>query len=176
MIKAFFSNPVFTTERLRIRKLEANDLKAFHIMQSDMEVMKYAAGRTFSLQENKADIEQLISKYQDPQNTFWIWAIENEDHLFIGTLALIIDKEDHWEIGYRLLREQWGNGYATESVKGLVELVRSIDTINNLIAYADLRNPASQNVLTKIGFVNLGIKYNDTEDCEEYIYSINTND
>ena len=176
MIKKLFNNPIFTTDRLSIRRLIANDLEGFHAMQSDMEVMKYAAGRTFSFQENETDLEQLILKYQDPNNTFWIWAIENKDHDFIGTVALIVDKEDHYEIGYRFLRDQWGNGYATESVKGLVELVRSIDSINNLIAYADLRNPASQNVLTKIGFVNLGIKYNDTEDCEEYIYSINTNE
>lgn len=174
MIKAFQNEIVFLTKRLIIRRISPKDFEYFHEMQSDAEVMKYAGGKPLNLSQNKLSFNKVTEAYLEENNTFWVWAIEDLKNKFLGTVALILDKENNWEIGYRLMKKYWGFGYATEVVEGLVHLANSEDTIHNLIAYADLRNPASQSVLNKNGFVNLGIKYNDIEDCEDYIYSINT--
>lgn len=165
---------LFNTKRLNIRRLNLRDLEPFHEMQSDIDVMRYALGKALNYEENKADLERIIKAYEHPDNEFWIWAIEDLKQKFLGTLALILDREKNWEIGFRLLKSQWGKGYASEAVEGLVILCTSIELIDNLVAHVDLRNPGSSNVLNKNGFVNLGIQYNHDEECEEYFYSINT--
>lgn len=165
---------LFKTERLSVQQLHDQDFDKFHEMQSDNEVMIYASGEVQDLEENKKDFANCIDSYAKEKNAFWIWAIHDQKNNFLGTIALVKDKEANWEIGYRLLKSEWGKGYATEAVLGLIEFANDVEEIQNLVAYVDLRNPASQSVLNKTGFVNLGIKYNDTEDAEEYIYSINT--
>ena len=60
------------------------------------------------------------------------------------------------EIGYRLLREAWGQGFATE---GASELVRyGFDTVGlyRIIGLTHRDNVASQRVLTKIGLGRRG--------------------
>lgn len=166
-------DPLFLTERLKVREVRPTDIDAYHDMQSDIEVMKYANGKALTLEENKADLKKLQSHYDKPEDNFWVWcaADRNSDELF-GTVALILDDDQQWEIGYRLRRKHWGQGYATEAMEGLIEFVHGIDEIKSLKAVCDLRNPASQHVLNKIGFVNLGKRYNEDEDCEEYFYSM----
>ncbi|WP_235298375.1 GNAT family N-acetyltransferase [Portibacter marinus] len=175
MISILKQDNIYQTERLTIRQLTSYDFDAFHEMQGDPEVMKYVAKKANTEKENRKDLKKVISRYLDEENEFWVWAVvkkESED--FVGTIALIKDKEDNWEIGYRLLRKYWGKGFGSEMVAGLIRLCEEIPEINNLVAYADRRNIASQCVLNKNGFVNLGIKYNDEEDCEDYIYSVST--
>ena len=175
MIAELKKDLVYKTSRLRIRKLDHSDFDRFHEMQSDLEVMIYATGSAQSLEENKADLEKVIKAYTKQQNTFWVWAIVDLEDNFKGTIALLKDQENNWEIGYRLLRSEWYKGYASEALEGLINLTNSIPDIQNLVALADRRNIASQAVLNKTGFINLGISYNDTEKSEEYMYSINTN-
>jgi RimJ/RimL family protein N-acetyltransferase len=174
-MKEFEQDNVFETARLKVRRLKEFDLIPFHEMQGDLEVMQYVAKKANTLKEDEKDLKEVIEAYAKDGNEFWVWAIdEKKSSQMLGTLALVKDKEDNWEIGYRFIHKHWGNGYATEVVGGMLEWCESISEIDNLIAYADLRNVASQRVLSKVGFVNLGIKYNDEDDCEDYIYSAST--
>jgi len=171
----FTKDNIYSTERLLIRRLVEADFPGFHELQGDPEVMEYVANRANSKEEDEKDLTALIKGYSKKENEFWVWAIEKiSSKVFLGTIALVKDKEDNWEVGYRLLRRMWGQGYATEALAGLISLCESIPSLNNLVAYADLRNLASQRVLAKAGFVNLGIKYNDEADSEDYIYAIST--
>jgi RimJ/RimL family protein N-acetyltransferase len=174
-VKELEQDNIFETPRLKVRRLISSDLEPFHEMQGDLEVMQYVAKKANTLEEDQVDLKGVIEAYSKKGNEFWVWAIDNvESKEFLGTFALVKDKEDNWEIGYRFLRKYWGQGFGTESVEGMILFCESLPYIDNLIAYADLRNVGSQKVLSKAGFVNLGIKYNDEEDCEDYIYSAST--
>lgn len=177
IIKEFTQDNVFETDRLWVRRLRDKDFPYFHEMQGDYEVMKFVAKKSNTEEEDRKDLQHLIKCYSKKDNDFWVWAMEDKDReVFVGTVAIVKDKEDNWEIGYRLIRKEWKKGYATEVVLGILALCHSINEIDNIMAYADLRNLSSQNVLVKTGFVNLGIKYNEEEDCEDYMYVARTTD
>lgn len=91
---------IFETERLLIRKLNLQDLEPFHQLESNPNVLKYAAGEVKNFEENKTELLDLIDRYKKHYNDFWIYAIERKsDKKFMGTLALVKDGIDD-EIGY----------------------------------------------------------------------------
>ncbi|CAM1372633.1 GNAT family N-acetyltransferase [Tenacibaculum xiamenense] len=142
---------IFETERLNVRELILQDLDGFHEMQSNPKVMQYADGEVKSYEEHKIELKQLISKYKEKGNDFWIYAIERkEDKTFVGTVALVKDRADD-EIGYRFLEKYWGNGYATEICKGLINYCKSIG-MKKLVGYVVDRNIASAIILKKYNF------------------------
>ena len=59
------------------------------------------------------------------------------------------------ELGYWIARAHWGQGYATEAARQLVEIARTL-RLERLEASHFLDNPASGRVLEKLGFLPTG--------------------
>ncbi len=143
---------IFKTERLLIRNLETLDIEPFHEMQGNLNVMKYTDGKAKTYDEDVIDLQQVIAYYTKPNNDFWIWAIERkEDKVFLGTIALIKSANNKDEIGYRFLEKYWNNGYAYESIIGLIIYCKNIG-LKELVAKVIIENKASEHILKKIGF------------------------
>ena len=142
---------IFETERLLIRKLILDDLHAFHELESNPLVLKYATGEPKVFNDNRKELVSLISKYKQPENDFWIYAIErNKDKCFIGTVALVKDNLDD-EIGYRLLEKYWKLGYGSEVCVGLISYCKKIG-LEKIIGYVVDENIASAKILEKNNF------------------------
>lgn len=142
---------IFKTERLLIRKLILDDLMAFHDLESNPTVLKYATGSIKNFEENQVELKDLISKYSIPRNDFWIYAVVRKaDVKFIGTAALVKDGYDD-EIGYRFLEEFWRNGYATEICEGLIKYCKQI-RMPKLVGYVVDENIASAKILERFNF------------------------
>lgn len=142
---------IFETQRLIVRKLILADLKAFHTLESNPNVLKYATGDVKSFEENKKELNNLIAKYNSINNDFWIYAIVRKlDKEFIGTVALVKDNLDD-EIGYRFIEEYWGFGYASEICEALILYCKTIG-IKKIIASVVDENIASAKVLEKYNF------------------------
>lgn len=142
---------IFETERLIVRKLVREDLPAFHKLQSNPKVMQYADGEVQSFERHSHELDDLIHKYNLPNNDFWIYAVERKANAcFAGTVALVKDKCDD-EIGYRFLEEYWGRGFATEICEGLIAYCKTID-IEKLIGYVIDINSASVKILERFHF------------------------
>jgi RimJ/RimL family protein N-acetyltransferase len=62
------------------------------------------------------------------------------------------DESGQVTIGYGLVDQQWGNGYGTAAVAGLIEICRRSGSVSTILADTDLDNIASQRVLRKNGF------------------------
>lgn len=151
---------IFNTERLFVRQLIFNDLPAFHELESNPEVLKYADGKVKSITENEKEICDLISRYSKKNNDFWIYAIiRKSDDAFIGTIALVKDNYDD-EIGYRFLEKYWGFGYGTEICSGLISYCKRIG-MKKLIGYVVNDNIASLKILTKNNFIIIDQFLND---------------
>ena len=56
------------------------------------------------------------------------------------------------EVKYAFLRSHWGQGFASETVRGLIEYGRSDHSMSYIIATAAPANVASHKVLLKAGF------------------------
>ena len=68
-------------------------------------------------------------------------------------LLKILEETGEDEIGYRLKREYWGKGMATEGGQGLIDYGREKLGITRFVAVADPDNEASRRVLEKLGLV-----------------------
>jgi RimJ/RimL family protein N-acetyltransferase len=142
---------IFETERLLIRKLILDDLHAFHELESNPLVLKYATGEPKLFNDNRKELVSLISKYKQPENDFWIYAIERKiDKCFVGTVALVKDNIDD-EIGYRLLEKYWKLGYGSEVCVGLISYCKKIG-LEKIIGYVIDENIASAKILEKNNF------------------------
>jgi GNAT acetyltransferase-like protein len=67
------------------------------------------------------------------------------------------------EIGYAIATSCHGRGYATDAVRLLVDVGRSLGTIERLIAHTPLERPASGRVVAKAGFRAVGEVDDDHE-------------
>jgi len=158
---------IFQTSRLLVRPLTFEDFDPFHEMQSNFKVMQYASGKEQTFEENKTDLKKVINHYQEADNGFWVWAMERKsDQALIGTVAIIVDEKNEGEIGYRLLEKHWGNGYATEILKDLIDHGFEKMQLKAIHANVDVRNIASVKMLDKSVLAFIGEEWN--EDFQSY--------
>lgn len=153
---------IFETDRLLVRELLISDLEPFHEMHSNINVMRYVRGTAMTREENEKELPELIHKYNEEGNDFWIYAIERKlDTAFIGTVALVKDDQNDDELGYRFLEKYWRLGFGLEICEGLVSYCRSIG-FPKLIGYVADVNVASSKILKKCNFkeVSKGIEPN----------------
>lgn len=72
----------------------------------------------------------------------------------IGTIGLVSINLEHSlaEVGYSFAPKSWGQGYATEALKKLIDYSFNTLRLHRLEAQCDSRNTHSANVLKKCGF------------------------
>jgi len=90
----------------------------------------------------------------------WYWVLRRtapEEALLIGGGGFKGQPQDGAiEIGYSILPQYQGRGYATEAVAGLLAWVFSCDEVTRVMAEAPQENRASIRVLAKLGFDHTG--------------------
>lgn len=74
------------------------------------------------------------------------------------------------EIGFAMLRENWGNGYATEAAAGLRDWLFAETGWDHFIGFADTRNAASIAVLKRIGMTPTRVEDFAGMSCQFLIY------
>ena len=101
------------TARLRLRPLAPDDLEHLVALHGDPEVMAFitGAGETREVVETRS-LPDLLSRRT--------WLLFEAD-TFLGWASLRIEGEEA-ELGYRLVRSAWGQGYASEATRALVDL------------------------------------------------------
>ena len=144
---------ILETERMILRDFSMDDLPDYAKLDSDPEVMKYINnGIIKSFEEIRQDLIRIM-KYSTENSGFGLWAaIEKEQKKFIGWFCLKhLDKTDEIEVGYRLIREFWGKGFASEGAEALVKHGFYKLKLTEIVGVADPDNRASIKVLEKAG-------------------------
>lgn len=115
-----------TTPRILLRAWDEEDTIPFYRMSQDPRVMKYFPG-LWSMDMVKDLIIRMNEQLS--QKNFTLWAAEVKDcKQFIGFIGLNAPTWNaHFtpcvEIGWRLATEFWGQGYATEGAKALLNML-----------------------------------------------------
>lgn len=94
----------------------------------------------------------------DDVGAFGVYLIVPRTHgLAIGTAGFYgpPDASGEVTVGYGMVEPEWGNGYGTEALTGLVGICRSHGGVATIAADTDVTNIASQRVLEKNGFTRL---------------------
>lgn len=148
------NTPILETERLRLRPFRAEDAQAvFDCWASDPEVAKYMfwiSQRDVSETEEwlKTELSKLSS------DTWFRWAVEDRltAELYGTALVYFEPAYGEFEIGYNLGWKHWGRGYATEAMRAVVDFAKNTLKVRELVARCAKENPASENVMKKLGF------------------------
>ena len=149
---------ILTTKRIFLGKFATDDVDLLFQLNNDIEVMKYITpGMKMNLSEVKNKSMPRILKSYNHGPEFGIWpAYLTETNDYIGWFQYEPDYEilNAVEIGWRIKRQYWGNGYATEVAKVLVK--RGLDMGKSIVARAMIDNKASIKVMK-----NAGLKFAD---------------
>lgn len=146
--------PILETDRLLLRPFEKADTKdVFEGWESDADVAKYMFWSSHNdIEKTKEWISFEISQIaKDDWYRFAIILKETKE--LIGTGLIYYEEEvKAWEIGYNLGRKYWENGYTTEAMNKIIEFARETLKIKEIVGRYAKENPASGNVMKKLGF------------------------
>ncbi len=151
-----FPPEVIGLARIRLRRPKASDADAIFEYGSDPEVARYTDWRTRSTVES---VRESLGRREEQWNSgsefTWVITIPTEDRA-IGTIGCSLSGHCA-EFGFVLNRRVWGNGYATEASRAIVNWIFSVPSIWRLSATCDRDNVASARVLEKSGLSLEGI-------------------
>lgn len=146
------------THRLKLVQFEAEDASLLLDLDSDPEVMRFISGGVPSSEEHITKVIETIMSYRKRfEDRLGIFkSIEKESGEFMGWFHLRPGKNElenlkSLELGYRLKKKFWGNGFATEGSKALVENAFHKQKADEVWARTLKGNLASQNIMKKIG-------------------------
>ena len=142
------------TTRLIVRHFAADDAVAMCGVFSDAEVMRFSMTGVVDEPWVRAFIERCRRNYE--QRGYGLWAVARRgNERVLGYCGLTrfpdIDGRSEVEVGYRLIREHWGNGYATEAASAVRDYAINTLGMTRLIALIDAANVGSIRVAEKIG-------------------------
>ncbi len=163
-----------TTDRLLIRKLEESDINFWKDFFIDNPSLPYLGiNETLPPEQNAREwIELQFKRYAEKQ--YGHHALVNKDSgEFLGMCGLLtqkIEDREEIEIGYSLLPNSWGKGYASEASQFFRDFGFEHENLDHIISVIDIRNTASQKVAVRNGMIlDRQIKYGDLD---VYIYQI----
>jgi RimJ/RimL family protein N-acetyltransferase len=146
--------PTLQTARLILRQWQSSDLAPFAAMNGDPEVMEFMPKR-LDRAESDAFAARLRNRIE--AEGWGFWAIEVPGVApFIGFTGLSVPGfTAHFtpcvEVGWRLARAHWGQGYATEAARSAVSYGFDALGLRELVAFTVPANLRSQAVMARLG-------------------------
>ncbi|KAA5537530.1 GNAT family N-acetyltransferase [Taibaiella lutea] len=149
-----YNHYIFTSQRLGFRNWANNDVPLMTVINADIDVMEF-----FPATVTRVQTEQFIERMQDMFATkgYCYFAVDRlEDGAFIGFIGLGYQDYDApftpcTDIGWRLDKNFWNQGYATEGAERCLEYAFEDLKLQNIKAIAPEINTRSINIMQKIG-------------------------
>ena len=142
------------TSRLLLRPWRPEDLEPFADMNQDPEVMRYFPA-PLTREESRERMER--SRRHFDQHGWGCWAVERKGGpSFIGMVALA-EPNFHAaftpciEIGWRLVRDQWGQGLAPEAARAVLGCAFGTLGLADVVSFTAATNQPSRRVMEKLG-------------------------
>jgi RimJ/RimL family protein N-acetyltransferase len=147
------------TPRLRLRQWCDADIEAFARINADPEVMRYfpAPG---TLQGTQRSVDAW--RRQINERGWSNWAVERADSgEFIGFVGLTeparaLPFTPCVEIGWRLARAHWGQGYASEAARASLAFGFDRLGLREIVSFTSVLNWPSRKVMERIGMLDTG--------------------
>lgn len=147
-------NKVLRTDRLILRPFTIDDIDAAYKMNLDEEVSRWTGdGGVVGKEEIRRRIQEDVlgdyAKYRYGRMA----VVLKETEEFIGFCGLkYLEDYEEVDLGYRLMSQYWGRGYATEACQVCLDYGFGQLGLNKIIAMVLPQNKASIRVLDKLGF------------------------
>lgn len=151
------------TERLLLRRPRAEDAEAFFPQWQDAEALQFVGGV-----KTRAEVETMVERLLRHWDWYGIGELtveRREDGAILGRVGLQLWDPRDWtngkrerlrgevetELGWKLGREHWSNGYATEAALACRDWALAELGLTRLISLIAFENVASIRVAEKIG-------------------------
>ncbi len=141
------------TDRLVLRRPEAADATRVACFLADHGVSRMVASVPHPYPKSAADGWLMLLRARRGLGHDHVFAVELAGEGLIGMIGAHRQDAGGHEVGYWIGRPYWGEGFATEALRGFVAEAQSL---GELEAGHFVDNPASGRVLEKAGFVYTG--------------------
>jgi len=139
---------ILQTARLTLSPCRPGDRAAFIDLERDPEVMRYLnGGHAVDQEHTDPNATFLMPRGTEPH----VWTARRADGGFVGWFCLWPDSEVLAELGYRLGRQHWGQGLASEGASALVDWGFRSNGYEKIVASTMAVNRGSRRVMEKIG-------------------------
>lgn len=144
---------VIRTERLLMRRWRDGDREPFAALNADPAVMEHMTG-TLTREESDALIDRIETGWD--ARGLGLWAIE------VPGVAPLVGYVGLWpadevagagavEVEWRLAREHWGHGYATEEAREALRFGFEQVRLAEIVSFTVPQNERSRRVMERIG-------------------------
>ncbi|KTF07563.1 GNAT family N-acetyltransferase [Psychrobacter pacificensis] len=149
---------MIATKRLYLRQWQASDFAPFAEMNANSKVMEY-----FPKLLTPALSNTIANKCQKliEEHGWGFWAVARKDGAtksddFIGMVGLNNAHADMpfapaVEIGWRLHKDYWGLGYATEAAQAALRYAFEVLELSEVVAFTAVINKRSQKLMQRLG-------------------------
>jgi ribosomal-protein-alanine N-acetyltransferase len=147
---------VLRSERLLLRPWREADLAPFAALNADERVMEYMAA---TLTRAESDALATTLKNHIEEHGFGLWAVEVQGlSPFVGFVGLNVPTFEApftpcVEVGWRLAREAWGRGYATEAARAAIADGFQRLGLKEILAWTVPSNIRSRRVMERLGML-----------------------
>ena len=144
------------TSRLTITTFSPGMAQRVYENSQDDDTRRFVPDEVYdSVEEARAAIEFLLSRYDSMDGPFVYPIITNDGGKNIGYVQLCQIDDGSWEIGYHIAKQFTGKDYATEAVKAFLPAAAKKLNIKEVYGICLAENTASVRVLEKCGFVKV---------------------
>lgn len=146
------------TKRLQLEKATPADSSFFFELMNSPNCIRYIGDRGISSEKFAADyIENKLIKSYD-ENGYGLYKMSLKENCApIGICGFVKrDYLDHADLGFAVLPEFEGKGYAVEAAKAVMEYGTKILELEPILAITSTDNLRSQKLLRKIGLKETG--------------------
>ncbi|MEL4177329.1 GNAT family N-acetyltransferase [Roseateles sp. PN1] len=152
---------LLTTARLRLEPLTDAHFDGLHRLNSDPEVMRYITGKPDTPEDTQLMIDRVKARWAEWGYSWWAFIEQSTGELIgagcIQHLGRVISGPH--EIGWRLRRDRWHQGYASEAAQRMATF--AFDDLNAplLCAVRMPDNLASGRVMDRLGMRYTGVEH-----------------
>lgn len=140
--------------RVLLRQWREEDREPFAALNADPETMRYFPS-TLSREESDAMVDWASALIEE--RGWGLWAVEVPGVApFVGFVGLNVPRfmPEVVEVGWRLLKEHWGNGYATEAGREALRYGFDELALDEIVSFTTVSNTPSRRVMERIGMTH----------------------
>lgn len=143
------------TERLVLREWRDDDRDDWAAMNADPQVMEFFPARLDRVQSDAA-FDRISGALAE--RGWGLWAVEHEGR-FLGFTGLApVGFEAPFtpatEIGWRLRRDAWGHGFATEAARAVMRFAFDELGLDEVVSFTSVANARSRAVMARLGMTH----------------------
>ncbi len=138
------------TEQLCLRRYLPEDAELLYKrFGTDPAMVQYSGWNPYAtLEMAQETVRRFIDSYEDEHVYSWVMDL---DDILIGTIGAYDYEHDHIEVGFSVVKNWQGHGYATEALKKVLEYLTENEGISCVTAWCAEDNIGLRKVLEKSG-------------------------